>query len=486
MQETMPHWLTRQAFLAPDKVALEMISGDAWTFTTLRDESMVFARKLAQLSIQKGDKLAILSNNHLDAVRAIFACSYLGVVAVMLNTRLTPTELHYQLTNAEVDILLTTETVEEEKQLDFAKQYTFRKIHHLQAKEVLLMDEINLADPFTMMFTSGTTGKPKAVVHTYGNHYWSAVSSALNLGLHDNDKWLLTLPIFHIGGFSILMKSVIYGMSVYFMEKYERHLLHEALVEKGVTIASLVTIMLKDVLVDIGQAPFPSSLRCILLGGGSVPKNMLDAVEAKQVPLFQSYGMTETSSQIVTLSKEDVRRKLGSAGKPLFPADVKISNENEAGIGEIIVKGPMVMQGYFKNDIANKECFKDGWLYTGDLGYIDSDGFLYVADRRTDLIISGGENIYPTEIENALLKIDEISEAAVIGVSDERWGQVAVACVVCEGTFDEKKMLTTLEASLAPYKIPRQFYQVDYLPRNASNKVMRHKLVQKFDPNPHA
>lgn len=482
----MPHWLTRQAFLAPDKIALEMPSGDAWTFSTLRDESRLFARKLARLSIQKGNKIAILSNNHLDAVRAIFACSYLGGVAVMLNTRLTQEELHYQLANAEVDILLTTPTLQEEKQLDFTEQYTFTEIQQLKEKEVALIEEINLADPFTMMFTSGTTGNPKAVVHTYGNHYWSAVSSALNLGLHDDDKWLLTLPIFHIGGFSILMKSVIYCMSVYFMEKYEKHLLHEALVEKGVTIASLVTVMLKDVLEKIGEAQFPSTVRCILLGGGSVPKNMLDAVKEKQVPLFQSYGMTETSSQIVTLSKEDVSRKLGSAGKPLFTADVKISDENEAGIGEIIVKGPMVMNGYFKNDAANKESFKDGWLYTGDLGYIDEDGFLYVVDRRTDLIISGGENIYPTEIENALLKIDEIKEAAVIGVTDERWGQLPVACLVCEEKLDEKTILATLEKSLAPYKIPHQFYQVDSLPRNASNKVMRHKLVQEFDPHHHA
>src|SRR5699024_4999477 len=142
--------------------------------------------------------------------------------------------------------------------------------------------------------------------------------------------------------------------------------------------------------------------------------------------------MTETSSQIVTLSKEDVREKLGSAGKPLFPADVKISMKNEVGIGEIIVKGPMVMNGYFKNEAANQESFKDGWLYTGDLGYIDADGFLYVVDRRTDLIISGGENIYPTEIENALLKIVGIADVAVIGVTDETWGQVTVSCVVSE------------------------------------------------------
>src|SRR5699024_9726506 len=483
MHERMPHWLTRQAFLAPDKLALEMPGGDAWTFTTLRNESELFARKLAQLSIQKGDKVAILSNNHLDAVRAIFACSYLGVVAVMLNTRLTQQELHYQLANAEVDILLTRPALQEEKQLDFSKQYTFTDVHELKERDIALIDEINLADPFTMMFTSGTTGNPKAVVHTYGNHYWSAVSSALNLGLHDDDKWLLTLPVFHIGGFSILMKSVIYGMSVYFMEKYERHILHEALVKKGVTIASLVTLMLKDVLEDMAETQFPSTVRCILLGGGSVPKNMLDVVEEKQVPLFQSYGMTETSSQIVTLSKENVSKKLGSAGKPLFPATVKISNENESGIAEISVKGPMVMNGYFKNDAASKESCKAGWLYTGDVGYREGGGFWYEGDRRTDLIISGGENIYPTEIENALLKIDEITDAAVIGVTDERWGQVPVACLVSEEKLDGKRIIETLEESLASYKIPREFHQVESLPRNASNKVMRHKLVQEFDPH---
>src|SRR5699024_1281559 len=162
MQETMPHWLTRQAFLAPDKLALEMPGGDAWTFTTLRNECELFARKLTQLSIQKGDKVVILSNNHLDAVRAIFACSYLGVVAVMLNKRLTQQELHYQLANAEVDILLTRPALQEEKQLDFSKQYTFTDVHELKERDIALIDEINLADPFTMMFTSGTTGNPRS------------------------------------------------------------------------------------------------------------------------------------------------------------------------------------------------------------------------------------------------------------------------------------------------------------------------------------
>ncbi|MEI3605449.1 o-succinylbenzoate--CoA ligase [Pseudogracilibacillus sp. SE30717A] len=479
MSEHMPHWLTKQASLSPNKVAIETADKQI-TFLELKETSERFARKLSSLGVKRGDPVAILSTNHVNMAITVHALSYLKAVAVMLNTRLTTDELTYQLSSSEAKLIITTEMLRDEKKLSHPYQKTFQEIFLLQEKDTELATHIDLHDPFTMMFTSGTTGFPKAVVHTYNNHWWSAISSVLNLGLTREDKWLLTLPIFHVGGLSILLRSVIYGMTVYLMEKYNKKVLLYVLNEKKITIASLVTLMLRNLLDDIDETGFPSHIRCILLGGGSVPESLLKLVKQNGIPLFQSYGMTETSSQIVTLNMDDALSKLGSAGKPLFPAEVTIDCPDEAGIGEIWVRGPMVMNGY-KNEEANKKSFVNGWFKTGDLGHIDNEGFLFIVDRRSDLIISGGENIYPTEIENVLLELDEINEAAVVGKSDFFWGEVPVAFVVSKEKVAAESIQHYLAKRLATYKIPKEIYFIASLPRNASNKVLRHQLKSRVN-----
>src|SRR5690625_2322749 len=268
-------------------------------------------------------------------VIAIHALSYLNAVVVLLNTRLSKQELHYQLEQSEATFLILTEGLKDEKNLAFQKQKTFQDVRNQHEVDASLSTHIDLNVPFTMMFTSGTTGLPKGVIHTYGNHWWSAIGSVLNLGLTEKDKWLLMLPMFHVGGLSILIRSVIYGMSVYLLEKYDAQFVYRAIVQKRITILSVVTLMLRELLEEIGQEERPSYVRCLLLGGGSVPDDLLQQVKEKNIPLFQSYGLTETSSQIVTLSKEDALEKLGSAGKPLFPAEIKIANQNHEGVGEI-------------------------------------------------------------------------------------------------------------------------------------------------------
>ncbi|HLS65466.1 MAG TPA: o-succinylbenzoate--CoA ligase [Pseudogracilibacillus sp.] len=483
-KETMRHWLTKQAELAPEQLAVEADGHVSLTFLELQTESEAYAKKLVHIGVKKGTRVAMLATNNVDFVRTVFALSYVGAVVVLLNVRLTNEELTYQLEQSKSELVITTEQLREEKQLDIKKQLTFQELRSLPEANVTVRTEISLAEPFTMMFTSGTTGKPKAVVHTYGNHWWSAIASVLNLGLTDHDKWLLPLPLFHVGGLSILFRSVIYGMPFYLVERYEKCHVFDVIHEKEITIASFVTLMLRDFLEQLGDAPFPEHVRTILLGGGSVPETLLDEVRCKEVPLFLSYGMTETSSQIVTLHKKDIFHKLGSAGKPLFPAQLKIANDDEDGVGEIYVKGPMVIERYANDVSANEKSFHDGWLKTGDLGYVDEDGFLFVVDRRSDLIISGGENIYPTEVENALMSIDGVSEAAVVGRNDEKWGQVPVAFIVLEvGTsLSEEKIKAQLADKLASYKLPRAFYFIDSLPRNAANKVMRHKLKERLVP----
>ncbi|UFT98179.1 o-succinylbenzoate--CoA ligase [Radiobacillus kanasensis] len=482
----IPHWLDKQAELTPNEIAIEQPTGETITFRKLQSSSQAYARKLASLGIQAGDHLAILSGNKPEMVMAVHAISYLGAVAVLLNTRLTASEIAFQLEDAEVVGLLCDDDTES-LAIDASEgrsftPVTFSKLERTTQRAVDLKEEINLTDVFTIMYTSGTTGFPKGVIHTYENHWWSASASSLNLGLHKSDKWLASLPLFHVGGFSIALKSVIYGMPMYLLPRFDVHVAHDAIMHQGVTIISVVTVMVDQLLAKLeldGNITYPDTFRCMLLGGGPAPKSLLEKAKDLSVPIFQTYGLTETSSQIATLSPKDALEKLGSAGKALMPAQLKIvQNGTEASpgeAGEIFVKGPMVSSGYYKREPKN-----DAWLATGDVGYEDEEGFLYVLDRRKDLIVSGGENIYPAEIEGVLLSMEGVIEAGVIGKSDPKWGQVPVAFVVTENHVTEGALKEYCLSRLAKYKVPTVFYFVDALPRNASNKLLRYKLQEQL------
>ncbi len=475
MAEIIPHWLSKQADLAPNHLALEFPDGEEITFRKLQLNSESYAKRLATLGVKPGMRIGILSSNELEMVYTIHALSYLGAIGVLLNTRLTDEEIQYQLQNAEVSLLIT-DNKEKKRCLKIKGQYRFFDLQTIAEADIELVQELNLDDIFTIIYTSGTTGFPKGVMHTYGNHWWNAISSALNLGIDKADKWLISLPLFHVSGLSTLMKSVIYGMPIYLMEKFDEKQVHEAILKKDITIVSVVTVMIQRLMEKMGNERYPEKLRCFLLGGGPAPQALLERAKEKAIPVFQSYGMTETASQIAALNPNDALNKLGSAGKPLFPAQLKIEKPGMDGIGEIVVKGPTVTMGYYNNSKANKESISEGWFKTGDLGYIDQDGYLYVVDRRTDLIISGGENIYPTEIENALMKMPEVKEAGVTKMEDEIWGQIPVAYVVTNKKVTEIEILSFLKQHLAAYKLPKKVYFIDQLPRNVANKLVRNKL----------
>jgi o-succinylbenzoate---CoA ligase len=248
---------------------------------------------------------------------------------------------------------------------------------------------------------------------------------------------------------------------------------------------SVVGTTLNRILESLNGRQFPDSFRCMLLGGGPAPLPLLEACRDQNIPVFQTYGMTETASQSATLSPEYSLSKLGSAGKPLFPVSIKIQLQdgseaapNEAG--EIVVKGPNVTPGYLNRPDVTAEKIADGWLHTGDIGCLDEDGFLYVLDRRSDLIISGGENIYPAEIESVLLSHPSVSDAGAVGVPDTEWGQVPAAFIVPAAGYapTEEELRKFCLERLAKYKVPRNFYFAKELPRNASNKLMRRKLPE--------
>ncbi|MBM6618054.1 o-succinylbenzoate--CoA ligase [Bacillus suaedaesalsae] len=483
IQQT-PNWLMQRAYLTPDRVALQK-DNQQLTFQQLHENVSIITKKLHCLGIKKDARVAILAPNSIQMVELLHACKYIGVITVLLNTRLTTHELVWQIEDADVEAVFADGNYFDLLGDSSANVIPLEVLNETQPKEdgLCIQTEFELGKPDTIMYTSGTTGSPKGVIHTYGNHYYSAVGSALNLGLHHHDVWLACVPFFHVSGLSILMKSVIYGMKVIIHEGFDPKVINHSIQTENVTMISLVSTMLQQVLTDLKESnqTYPEALRCVLLGGGPAPKSLLERSKELGIPVYQTYGMTETASQIVTLSPEYSLTKLGSAGKPLFHSQVKIMNEGKMQEslqpGEIVVKGPTVTSGYYKREEATLASIQDGWLSTGDIGYLDEDGFLFVLDRRKDLIISGGENIYPAEIESVLLSHLSIQEAGVIGKDDDRWGQVPVAFVVATGITESEVKKYCLER-LAKYKVPAEVRFVTELPRNATNKLQRHKLQE--------
>lgn len=482
--ETMPNWLHKRAYMTPERVAL-IENHDEMTYKELQDKSVRMANALKNIGIKKGDHVGFLLGNSTETVVCLHSLMYLGAVIVPLNFRLTSSELEFQIRDAEISHLITdTSYIEKAKSALTEANVSLLEWGSVEPGEKSfegLELTINLNDLHTIMYTSGTTGKPKGVKLTYGNHWWSAISSSLNLGLHINDRWLSAVPMYHMSGLSILLRSVIYGITTVVHSQFNPEEVNKSIQNDGVTIVSVVSAMLQRMLDELDRDNYPETFRCMLLGGGPAPYLLLSICQQKKIPVYQTFGMTETASQIVTLSPEYMISKQGSAGKALFPSEVMIV-ENRSELppnkhGEIVVKGPTVTSGYWKRESATEDSLVNGWLYTGDQGYMDEEGFLFVLDRRKDLIISGGENVYPAEIEAALLEHENVRDAGVTGLNDEQWGEVPIAYVVSDlGSLTEEDLLTFLSAKLAKYKQPKKIVFTSELPRNGANKLQRRAL----------
>jgi o-succinylbenzoate---CoA ligase len=487
MQTSIPNWLMQRTFLTPERIAVYDGQGKK-TFMELHESAMKRARQLANTGVRKGDIVAVFMKNSVAMIELIHALHYIGAIVLLQNTRLTSHELAWQLKDSGAVCVIADDELADRIEGNI-RVITMSELSALPEADVEFQQYYHFDDIATIMYTSGTTGKPKGVLQTYGNHWWSAIGSALNLGLHENDCWLAAVPFFHISGLSIMMRSVIYGMSMYVMHAFDAKKANDLIIGGKVTIMSVVSAMLQKMIADLGERRYPGTFRCMLLGGGPAPKPLLEVCKAKEIPVYQTYGMTETASQIATLAPEYSLTKLGSAGKPLFPAQLRIEKDGQVARpyepGEIVVKGPNVTKGYLHRPDATAKAIRDGWFYTGDIGYIDEDGFLYVLDRRSDLIISGGENVYPAEIEAVLLSHEAVEEAGVTGIDDETWGQVPCAFVKRKSGYSVtvEQLKQFCQAHLAKYKIPKQIYFVDELPRNASQKLLRHQLKQLIPNN---
>lgn len=490
-------WIASHAAKTPERIAL-VADGNSWTFSSLNDELTKLARTLAGRGVGPGDRIATLLHNNAVAAMLPHAVLRLGATLVPLNTRLTDSEIAWQIRDANPRLVLvhgsTVQSVASQDASD--TPYSIVSIdangaHALGNACLTDCDEVNVdlklahdtKHVLAVIYTSGTTGQPKGAMLTVGNFWWSAIGSALNLGTQDDDRWLICLPLFHVGGLSIAIRAAVYGITAIVHDGFDAAAVNDAIDNKGVSIVSVVSVMLQRMLDARGDRAYPSSLRSVLLGGGPAPLSLLERCATLGVPVVQTYGLTETCSQAATLSPSEALTRLGSAGRPLSPNDLRIvtsdgENADADEAGEILVRGPIVMAGYFGQPDATARAITDGWLHTGDIGRIDAEGYLYVLDRRDDLIITGGENVYPAEVESALLSHPAVAECAVIGVTDTEWGQRVVAIIRRAESGADKVDVAELQRfcreRVAAYKVPRDvLFVTGPLPRTASGKIRR-------------
>jgi o-succinylbenzoate---CoA ligase len=438
----LDNWLAQRSQSCPDRTALEA-DGATVTYAELEAEATWVARRLAAQGVRRGSTAALTMHPRREQVVLIHALMKVGARLLPLSPRLTLAE-RAAIVAAEEPIV----------DLDDAGELTQTEA------DLPLLGEHDMDEVCCRVLTSGSTGTPRPVGLTYGNFLWSAVGSAFNIGVEPEDRWLCCVPLSHVSGLSIAMRSVIYGTAAVVHDGFDVDRVAAALEGDEITVVSVVTTMLTRLLEAGADLSGP---RAILVGGGPVPEEPLEEAIARGATVVQTYGLTETCSQVTTLAPADARRKLGSAGRPLLTTHLRIRD------GEILVQGPTIAPGRID---------PDGWLHTGDLGRIDEEGFLYVKDRIDDLIVSGGENIVPAEVEEVLLRHPQVADAAVVGREDPEWQQAVTAVVVLEtgSQVTPDDLRRHCAESLAGFKVPKRVELAAALPRTPSGKLMRRAL----------
>ncbi len=489
MGRWVPEWLSRQAAARPGRLAL--VAGPVrWSFQELDRQAGRTARQLAGLGVGEGSKVALLLRNGAPLVVLTHALLRLGAVMVPLNIRLAAPEAVWQLADSNAEVLvsdprtapLASDVARDRPSLRCITIGDPPSLLATPEARVALRDSIDLSAVQGIVYTSATAGRPKGVQLTYGNHWWSAVGSALRLGLRDDDRWLAPLPFYHVGGLAMAWRSVIYGIPLLVHDTFDPRAANDEIDAGGATLVSVVSTMLERMLEVRGPKRFPPSLRCVLLGGGPAPASLIAACAARGVPVAPTYGLTETASQVATLAPGGIQHRPGSSGQALLCTQVRIDRDGRTAaageVGEIAVRGPTVMRGYAGRPDETARALRDGWLHTGDLGYLDGEGYLYVVDRRDDLIVTGGENVYPAEVEAVLRQHPAIADAGVIGVPDPTWGQAVAAVVVVrpDGRPGQEEIKAFCAGRLAGYKVPRRVWFVDSLPRSGAGKLLRRQI----------
>lgn len=467
------NWLLKQAATQPNQIAIDD-GNERLSFAELKKQVEVLVGKIDHLN--PGSRVGLLATNTLMSYKLALAIMCSGRTIVWLNWRLAGEELERQIKDSGLQLCLVENSLWRSGMTNPFKSYSAFLITNADPGELIPVFKSDWVA--SIMYTSGTTGKPKGVLQTFGNHFYSAVSSALNLGLSSADKWLCVAPIFHISGFSIIMRGLIYGMTVRLVEKFRAEEIERILANETVTIMSVVPFMLKKLIQQQNKTNthYNSAFRCMLLGGGTIDRETLEICLQRSIPVVQCYGMTETCSQIIALRSADALLKLGSVGQPLFSTQLKLSKD-----GEILLKTPALTPGYLNLPDKLPSKMIDGWYRTGDIGHLDKEGYLYIDGRADEMLISGGENIFPQEVEQVYQRYPQVNEVVVVGQNDSVWGQVPVAFVVSDRRLSTTKLMNYGYEHLARYKVPQHYIFVSELPKNASGKIRRFMLREKLN-----
>jgi fatty-acyl-CoA synthase len=467
---TIARWLRDRARNTPARTAIDF-EGQLVSYAELAAGAEAFAAGFAELGLRRGDRLATLTGNSPEHVEVLFACAQLGLILLPLSWRLTGPELQYQLEDAEPALFLVED---EYRQLADATGHAHQPLERPSAgaaPDVAVADD----DPLLLIYTSGTTGKPKGALLTHSNCFWTNLSFDGATGVRGDDVVLQVLPQFHVGGWNVQsLLAWLKGATVILERQFDADRVLRLIEEKRVT-----TMMgVPPIYLFLAQHPrFAeadlSSLDRAVVGGAPMPEALLETWAARGTAIVQGYGLTEAAPNVLCLPPEDAVRKIGFAGKPYPFVDVRLSGE-----GELQVRGPNVFPGYWRNPEATADAFTDdGWLRTGDIAEADDEGCYQIKGRLKEMYISGGENVYPAEVEAVLHEHPAVLDAAVVGVPDERWGEVGIAFVVADGV-EEAELIAWCGGRLAKFKVPTSIRFVAEVPRNSLGKIQKRGLLE--------
>jgi fatty-acyl-CoA synthase len=497
-------WIKKWSFLQPHKKAL-IFEDRLLTYQELNHRTNQLCHYLLDTGVQRRDRISALLYNCHQYIEIFFALSKIGAILVPLNWRLAGPELEFIIKDSGSNMLIFDPEFEEVIDSirphlnlsngsymsvgpicpDWAKDYE-KGISERPIQEPRLQISAGDEDPHMLMYTSGTTGIPKGAILSHRKTFFNALNADIFYNLTSEDIMIVSRPLFHSGGLLVEAAPVLYkGGTLVLKKQFRSHEILETIQKYRVTLlemaATVYQFMLQEY--DITQYDL-SSIRCYFTGGERVPIAMLKEYQRRGITISQIFGQTEAST-ITSLSPDVAVLKIGSVGLPVFHGEVRIVDK--AGkdvppgeVGEIIVKGPTLMSGYWNRPDLTAETIRDGWLYTGDLARKDEEGYYYIVDREKDMYISGGENIYPAEIEKVLHTHPKIFDVGIVGVPDEKWGEVGKAYVVLKPgeTMGNGEIFEFLKGKVAKYKIPKYAEYIEELPKTASGKIQKFLLKE--------
>lgn len=490
MPELEWDWLKRWSLYQPARIALkDAQSGREFSYGELYALACSWAEYLKNnFNLEFGDRLAVLSKNHWSFVPLFFAAQRLGVILVPINFRLTPREIKHILDNSEVSVLLYDEAlfdITTTPSLLCLTLEDLRQIPVATTSEPINTINVDMQTPVMILYTSGTTGAPKGAIITQQMLTWNSINTTLRLDLSQEDVHIGYMPFFHTSGWNVLLTPFLHrGAKTVLIEKFNpEEVLLQISKERATILFAVPTMM--DMLAkspDFAKADL-STLRFAVVGGEPMPLPLIDKWLERGVPIRQGYGLTEFGPNVFSLNTEDVKRKRGSIGFANFYIETRVVRADGTDcaadeVGELILKGPVCTPGYWQNPEATASTIRDGWLHTGDLVKRDQEGYHYVVGRKKDMFISGGENVYPAEVEQWLRQHADIAEAAVIGVSDAKWGESGAAFIVPKPAreLSAEDVLKHCQGQLARYKIPKHIKFMSALPKGETGKILKREL----------